>query len=419
MTTKKKTSPNSRATTPPSIAGKGAGGLGRFRKQSRNANKHTERGLDLLDKSIRKNGWIGAMTAANDGEIFDGSARLETVAEAMPADPIIVETDGKRPIIIKRTDIKKATDPKAVRLALEANRIAQVDLNWDVDVLGEIAAKQKEIIEDLFGDNELKKLGVQLGEPEPAPEAQMDKADELLKKWEVKTGDLWQIGEHRLLCGDCTKAEDVKRMMGKQKADMVFTDPPFGNDRGYGRGQLGIRFVAGDEDTELLFKLPEIIKSVFIGSFCVVWVQWYTYVELLSAFDKWKIDTVLIWDKKAPGLSGRGGYGEQYEMAIVFVNGKPKRNFFRGNVFTDARHIEGEGRNSHPTMKSVPVCSDILKDLSNNGDLVFDPFCGSGTTLVACERLGRKGRAIEIAPKYVAVALQRLADMGLKPKLLK
>lgn len=118
--------------------------LSNFRKQARNANKHTKRGLDLLDKSIRENGWIGAMTAAADGEIFDGSARLETVATALPADPIVVETDGKRPVIIKRTDIKKASDPKAVRLALEANRIAQVDLNWDVDVLGEIQQRSED-----------------------------------------------------------------------------------------------------------------------------------------------------------------------------------------------------------------------------------------------------------------------------------
>ena len=131
-----------------------------FRKQIKNANKHTERGLDLLDKSMRKNGWIGAMTAAADGEIFDGSARLETVTDALPQDPIIVETDGKRPIIIKRTDIKKATDPKAVRLALEANRIQEIDLNWDVDVLGEIAAKKKELLDDLFSGKELNNLGI-------------------------------------------------------------------------------------------------------------------------------------------------------------------------------------------------------------------------------------------------------------------
>ncbi len=128
--------------------------LSKFRKQTRNANKHTSRGLDLLDKSIRKNGWIGAMTAANDGEIFDGSARLETVEAAMPADPIVVETDGKRPIIIKRTDIKKASDPKAVRLALEANRIAEVDLNWDMDLIAEIRERKKELTADLFDEKD-------------------------------------------------------------------------------------------------------------------------------------------------------------------------------------------------------------------------------------------------------------------------
>lgn len=127
--------------------------LSNFRKQSRNANKHTERGLELLDKSMRKNGWIGAMTAAADGEIFDGSARLETATDALPVEPIVIETDGKRPIIVKRTDIKKASDPKAVRLALEANRIAQVDLNWDTDVLEDIYKNKKSSLDGLFDDN--------------------------------------------------------------------------------------------------------------------------------------------------------------------------------------------------------------------------------------------------------------------------
>lgn len=131
-----------------------------FKKQRKNANKHTQRGLELLDKSITKNGWIGAMTAAADGEIFDGSARLETVESVLPADPIVVETDGKRPIIIKRTDIKKASDPKAVRLALEANRIAQVDLNWDVDVLKDIAKKKMELLDDIFSAADLSAFGI-------------------------------------------------------------------------------------------------------------------------------------------------------------------------------------------------------------------------------------------------------------------
>ena len=106
--------------------------ISEFRPQRVNANKHTARGLGMLDKSMAENGFIGAMTSAADGEIFDGSARLETAYERFGEDvePIIVDADGTRPIIVRRIDIPSADDPKAKKLAIAANRIASVDLDW-------------------------------------------------------------------------------------------------------------------------------------------------------------------------------------------------------------------------------------------------------------------------------------------------
>lgn len=114
--------------------------LGDFRTQRRNANKHTPRGLGMLEKSVKTDGWIGAMTVAADGETFDGSARLEVLADAMPeAEPIVVDSDGTRPVVVRRTDIATADDPRAVRLGLGANRIAQVDLEFDAAVLADLS----------------------------------------------------------------------------------------------------------------------------------------------------------------------------------------------------------------------------------------------------------------------------------------
>lgn len=109
-----------------------------LKPQSKNANKHTQRGLGLLEDSMQSRGWIGAMTAAADGEVFDGSARLETAAGVGLEDAIVVESDGSRPVVLIRTDIKSAEDPKAKLLAVEANRIAQIDFAPDVDVLAEL-----------------------------------------------------------------------------------------------------------------------------------------------------------------------------------------------------------------------------------------------------------------------------------------
>lgn len=129
-----------------------------FKPQRKNANKHTARGLGMLDKSMGEGGFIGAMTSAADGEIFDGSARLETAYERFGEDvePIIVDADGTRPIIVRRIDIPSADDPRAKKLAIAANRIASVDLDWDADILASIADEVD--ISDMFFDDELEAI---------------------------------------------------------------------------------------------------------------------------------------------------------------------------------------------------------------------------------------------------------------------
>jgi hypothetical protein len=122
--------------------------LSDFYPQKKNANLHTEQGLALLERSIQQDGFIGAITATANGEIIAGSARLEKVADVLPAEPIVVECDGTRPIIIKRIDIPNAEDERAKRLAISDNRIAELNLNWDTGLIQEL---EKEI--DLSGMN--------------------------------------------------------------------------------------------------------------------------------------------------------------------------------------------------------------------------------------------------------------------------
>ena len=132
--------------------------LSNYTVQERNANKHTARGLGMLDQSMSKDGWIGAITTANDGETFDGSARLETAYERFGEDvePIIVESDGTRPIIVKRTDIPNAQSEQAKRLSIAANRIAAIDLSWDAEILAEIADEVD--LSSMFFEDELEAL---------------------------------------------------------------------------------------------------------------------------------------------------------------------------------------------------------------------------------------------------------------------
>jgi len=135
--------------------------IGTFRPQRVNANKHTPRGMGELERSIASDGWIGAITVAADGETFDGSARLETLATAGLPDPIVVETDGSRPVVLRRTDIPTADDARAKRLAVAANRVAQLNLEWDASVL---AALAEEIdVSALFRPDEMARILDQVG----------------------------------------------------------------------------------------------------------------------------------------------------------------------------------------------------------------------------------------------------------------
>ena len=135
--------------------------LSDFRPQAKNANKHTSRGISMLDKSMSEDGYVAPMTATADGEIIDGSARLERVAERFSGvDPIIIEHDGKRPIIAVRTDIANANTPEAKRIALRANRIAEADLEWDAEIVKELGEEID--LSDMFSEKELNDLGLNI-----------------------------------------------------------------------------------------------------------------------------------------------------------------------------------------------------------------------------------------------------------------
>jgi hypothetical protein len=200
--------------------------LADFRTQRVNANKHTPRGLGMLDAALSEDGYVAPMTAAADGEIIDGSARLERAAEHFGPDvePIVVEHDGRRPIVMVRTDIPSADTEVAARISLRANRIAQADLAWSAEDLQQIAATFPDATKGLWTAEELAEVMATNGAPsEVDAEPQIDRAAELQKEWGTATGQLWQLGEHHLLvpgrycrrrqspCGDLQSTDRMLR----------------------------------------------------------------------------------------------------------------------------------------------------------------------------------------------------------------
>ena len=258
-----------------------------------------------------------------------------------------------------------------------------------------------------INDIEIPELDIKLEELEP--EIVEDEVPEPPAEPLSKTGDLWCCGRHRVLCGDATREADISKLMDGKKADMVFMDPPYGNKLGYGRGQLGERYIIGDENLDMITKAFPLIDIVLRNnSHCLIFSQWRTFCQLSSIFDKYSLRTVIIWDKKQAGLSG-GGFAEQHEWICVFIKGKATQKEYSGNVWQESRENQFEGRVIHPTMKPVKIVGKGLSLCSKENDLIADFFLGSGTTLIACIQTNRILYGTELDPHYVDVILDRYA----------
>lgn len=225
---------------------------------------------------------------------------------------------------------------------------------------------------------------------------------------DIVLGDLFEIGEHRLLCGDSTDVDQVLKLMNGEKAELVFTDPPYGNGSSgkYGRGQLGVRTILNDETFEC-------VNDFFNLRICdayVFFLQWRTFKEAIQTLENndLTLKTIAVWDKKNAGLNGAGGMSEQWEAIIVAGNIKYSR--FGGNVFNVSREQKKRIDSPHPHQKPIQLLSEIL-EYFRDYKLLVDPFSGSGSTMVASHQLKRKCYGMELDPKYCQVIVDRMKKL--------
>jgi DNA modification methylase len=225
---------------------------------------------------------------------------------------------------------------------------------------------------------------------------------------DIVIGDLFEIGEHRLLCGDSTDSDAVARLMNGEKADMVFTDPPYGNGSSgkYGRGQLGVRTILNDEN----FNVVNDFFNLRVCDVYVFFLQWRTFKEALQTLENnnLQLKTIAVWDKKNAGLNGAGGMSEQWEAIIVA--GDVKYSRFGGNVFSVSREQKKRIDSPHPHQKPIELLSNVLEYFQKY-NLLLDPFLGSGSTMVASHQLKRKCYGMELDPKYCQVIIDRMRKL--------
>ena len=413
----------------------------RIRPQRKNANRHTQRGMGMLEGSIERDGIIGAMTVAADDEVFDGSARAETlpamgfdladVAQVVKAEPgrvLIIESDGSSPLVHRRVDIPSADDPKAQRLGVAANRVAQVNLDWEPGVLASV--NDEAGLGALFFPDELKDLA-QPSLPEPGGGGDDFDATPDEGPTRAQLGDLWIIGGvHRLLVGDCTDPANVARLMGGERLRLIVTDPPYGVSyadknrylNAVGRGNRIQVPIEGDHDS-IEETAEQLWKPAFASMYdaadrgCSLYCfmpqggdqMMMMMMMMMSAH--WPPRHELIWLKNNHVL-GRADYNYKHEP-IVYAWKEQGHKFYGGFQTSVLEFAKPQKSDLHPTMKPIELIVHLIGNSSAPGEIIGDWFLGSGTTLIAAHRTGRRCYGCELSPRYADVILRRAEAEGL------
>jgi len=413
--------------------------LSKIEELPRNAKNHD---LGAIHQSYDRFSFIERLIINNTtGHLVAGHGRLHALKQRKQSGkeaPEGITVHGDDWLVpVDYVDIS-ADKEEAAAIAL--NRSSELG-GWDDQGLAEVLADLA--ADDLldgtgFDGDDLDELLAGLGDGllggGEDPGAQVDKAEELREKWDTATGQLWRIpsktadGEHRIICGDCTDAEVVARVMGGEKAEMMFTDPPYGVNYSGGiqfNGNGGAitsnrKKMENDEDAGIYARFLPVALPHIDGP-CYAWFAddrggKLVYDAIIN--NKCEIHAMIIWNKiNATYAAMNAQYKQRHEPCMYF---KPRKSTLRWIGPSDECTVWDEKRDGineyHPTQKPVALPERALRN--HAATIILDPFLGSGTTIVACEHLGRLGRGVEIAPSYVAVALERLAGMGLEPELV-
>jgi len=388
----------------------------------RNARTHTDKQIRQIAASIGRFGFLVPVVIDATMMIAAGHGRW-----------LAAQHIGLEFVPVIRAEFLTDEDRRA--FALAENRIAELS-GWNDTLLAE------ELGQLFDGGYNIEVTGFttadldfSLPEPENKSEPETIELPDPGADAVTRQGDLWLIGPHRIFCGDAREALSYEALLGDDRADIVFADPPYnvpidGHVSGNGRTHhrefvMGAGEMTPPEFTGFLRPIfRNCVRFSRDGSIHYVTMDWRHVRELLDAADGIysAFKQLVVWDK---GVGGQGAfYRSQHELVFVFKAGRAKHtnNFslgetgrYRTNIvrYAGANSFrKGRARDlaDHSTVKPTALIADFLLDCSNRGDLVLDPCLGSGSTLIAAHRAGRRGAGIELDPLYVDTALRRLAD---------
>ena len=399
--------------------------------RQQNPRTHSKKQIRQIADSIRRFGFINPLLVDGSGCLLAGHGRLAAAKLLNIATVPVIRLDRlneaeKRAYVLADNKLAENAGWDRELLAIELQYLTSLEAEFDVSLTGFVMGEIDVLLAELAG-------AVAPGNEPSVPAADAD-GNPVSRR-----GDLWLIGHHRLLCGDATDYSSFEKLLGDQRAQMVFIDPPYnvrinGHVGGLGKVQHREFAMASGEMSPAEF--TAFLRTVFShlssftpsGSVHFVCMDWSHLGEVLeagcSAYTELK--NICVWNKTNAGMGAL--YRSKHELVLVYKSGTAahinnvelgKNGRYRTNVWDYAgANVVGAARDAdlamHPTVKPVALVADAIKDVSNRNGIVLDCFAGSGTTLVAAHQAGRVGYGMELDPAYIDVAIGRMQKLGVE-----
>jgi len=360
-----------------------------------NSRTHSDAQVAQIAASIREFGWTNPILIDGDNTIIAGHGRLLAARKlGMKEVPIIC--------------LDHLTKAQQRALVIADNQLA-LNAGWDMEMLSaEIESLKLEDFDlgllgfdDAFLDDLL--------EPEPTEGlTDEDAVPETPEQPKTVLGDVWVLGNHRLMCGDSTGCDTVEELMDGAKADLVFTDPPYGVEYQSNMRTKSQKFDVLVNDDQFLDITP--IIGMFSNGWVFVWTSWKVQTKWIEMFSGFGYPTnIVIWHKPGGGIGDlKRTFSSDYEVALVWHRGAELCGKRIGSVWTVNK--DAAATYVHPTQKPVALAVEAIDKTTKANAIVLDLFGGSGSTLIACEKTGRHARLMELDPKYCDVIIKRWQD---------
>lgn len=380
--------------------------IDRLKPYEHNARTHTDQQLDKIAMSIQEFGFINPVLIDGEYGIIAGHGRVL----------------GAKKIGLQEVPclfIEDLTEDQKRAYIIADNKLAE-DAGWDNEILIAELEALKEVDFDLsiIGFDDLDEIKLNFGETQDVEEDDFDITPP--EEPTAKIGDIYQLGDHRLICGDSTDAQTVAKLMNGEKADMVFTDPPWNvnygdieedNPQGYKARKILNDYMPTEEFKNFMFMaFRNMNKNIVDGAmvYVVMSAQEWGNLMLALAENDFHWSSTIIWNKDRLVLS-RKDYHTKYEpIWYGWKYGASRIHPLQDRTQSDVWDIQRPTKSElHPTTKPVELVARAITNSSNKNDICIDLFGGSGTTLIACEQLNRRCYMAELDPKYCDVIINR------------